>query len=33
MTFLDTEVIRVLEEVLPARFGGSPTDCQLVEDD
>ena len=25
MTFLDTDVIRVLEEVLPARFGGGPT--------
>jgi hypothetical protein len=32
MTFLDTDVIRVLEEVLPARFGGGPTDYQLVED-
>jgi hypothetical protein len=31
MTFLDTDVIRVLEEVLPARFGGGPTDYQLVE--
>src|SRR5262249_44513834 len=33
MTFLDTDVIRVLEEVLPARFGGGPTDYQLVEED
>jgi hypothetical protein len=33
MTFLDTNVIRVLEEVLPARFGGAPTDYQLVEDE
>jgi hypothetical protein len=32
MTFLDADVIRVLEEVLPARFGGGPTDYQLVED-
>ena len=31
MTFLDTDVIRVLEEVLPARFGGVPTHYQLVE--
>ena len=31
MTFLDTDAIRVLEEVLPARFGGTPTDYQLVE--
>lgn len=33
MTFFDTDVIRVLEEVLPARFGGGPTDYQLVEED
>ncbi len=33
MTFLDTDIIRVLEEVLPARFGGAPTDYQLVEDE
>ena len=33
MTFLDTDVIRVLEEVLPARFGGTPTDYQLLEDE
>ena len=32
MTFLDTDVIRVLEEVLPRRFGGGPTDYQLVEE-
>ena len=31
MTFIDTDVIRVLEEVLPSRFGGVPTDYQLVE--
>ncbi len=31
VTFLDVDVIRVLEEVLPARFGGGPTDYQLVE--
>jgi hypothetical protein len=31
MTFLDADVIRVLEEVLPARFGGGRTDYQLVE--
>jgi hypothetical protein len=31
MTFLDTDVIRVLEEVLPTRFGGGPTDYQLLE--
>jgi len=32
MTFDDTDVIRVLEEVLPGRFGGGPTDYQLIED-
>jgi hypothetical protein len=31
MTLLDADVIRVLEEVLPARFGGGPIDYQLVE--
>src|SRR5262249_41055382 len=33
MTFLDSDVIRVLDEILPARFGGGPTDYQLVEDE
>jgi len=33
MTFLDIDVIRVLEETLPARFGGGPADYQLVEDE
>jgi hypothetical protein len=33
MTFLDTDVIRVLDEVLPARFGGGPTHYQLVEEE
>ena len=33
MTFLDTDVIRVLEEVLPAGFGGAPTDYQLLEEE
>jgi hypothetical protein len=31
MTFADADVIRVLEHVLPARFGGGPTDYQLQE--
>src|SRR3990172_2291094 len=31
VTFLDGDVIRVLEDVLPGRFGGGPTDYQLVE--
>ena len=33
MTFLDTDVVRILEEVLPARCGGGPTDYQLVEEE
>jgi hypothetical protein len=32
MTFLDKDVIQVLEAVLPGRFGGGPTDYQLVEE-
>lgn len=31
MNFLDADVIRVLEDVLPKRFGGGPTDYQLAE--
>ena len=31
MTFLDTDIVRLLEQDLPARFGGGPTDFQLVE--
>jgi hypothetical protein len=31
MSLLDAEVARTLEEVLPGRFGGAPTDYQLVE--
>ncbi|MBM3859571.1 MAG: hypothetical protein FJ395_07975 [Verrucomicrobia bacterium] len=33
MTFSGTDVIRVLEQVLPLRFGGLPTDYQLVEEE
>jgi hypothetical protein len=33
MTFLDRDVARVLDETLPARFGGGPTDYQLIEDE
>jgi hypothetical protein len=33
MTFYDVEVVRILEQVLPGRFGGGPTDYQLVEDE
>jgi hypothetical protein len=31
MNFLDADVVRVLEETLPARFGGGPTRYQLLE--
>jgi hypothetical protein len=31
MTFLDTDIIPILEETLPGRFGGGPADYQLVE--
>jgi hypothetical protein len=31
VTFLGAELVRILEETLPARFGGAPTDYQLVE--
>jgi hypothetical protein len=30
-TFLDADVVHVLEELLPSRFGGSPAHYQLVE--
>jgi hypothetical protein len=33
MTFLHVDVLRILEEVLPARCGGGPGDYQLVEDE
>ncbi len=32
MTFVDADVVHILEEVLPRRFGGGPTDYQLVEE-
>lgn len=31
MTFVGTDFVRVIEEVLPSRFGGSSTDYQMVE--
>jgi phenylacetate-coenzyme A ligase PaaK-like adenylate-forming protein len=31
VTFLGTELLRLVEEVLPTSFGGAPTDYQLVE--
>jgi hypothetical protein len=33
MALLDAEIVRVLEEELPKRFGGGPTDYQLLEDE
>jgi hypothetical protein len=33
MTFLDVDVARILDETLPGRFGGGPTDYQLVEEE
>jgi len=33
VTLVGTDILRILEEVLPARFGGAPTDYQLVEQD
>jgi hypothetical protein len=33
MTFFDFKLVRVLEEVLPLRFGGGPLDYQLVEEE
>jgi hypothetical protein len=33
MNFAAAELVRVLEEVLPARFGGAPTHYQLLEDE
>ena len=33
MTFLDVDVIRILDEILPARFGGVPGQYQLVEEE
>jgi hypothetical protein len=33
VNLLDADVIRVLEDVLPARFGGGPTHYQLVEEE
>jgi hypothetical protein len=32
-TLVGSEMIRILEEVLPARFGGSPLDYQLLEEE
>ena len=33
VTLVGSEMIHILEEVLPARFGGSPLDYQLIEEE
>jgi hypothetical protein len=33
MTFIGTDLVRIIEEVLPARFGGASTDYQMVEEE
>ncbi|MEW5900217.1 MAG: hypothetical protein AB1715_02005 [Acidobacteriota bacterium] len=33
MTFLDADIVEVLEKKLPACFGGNPFDYQLIEED
>lgn len=32
MTFASSNLLQILEDVLPARFGGAATDYQLVEE-
>jgi hypothetical protein len=33
VTLVGTDMVRILEEVLPARFGGGPLDYQLLQDE
>jgi hypothetical protein len=33
MACFDSDIIRILEDLLPSRFGGAPTDYQLAEDE
>jgi hypothetical protein len=33
MTFVGTDILRIIEEVLPAKFGGASTDYQMVEEE
>ncbi len=33
MTFIGSDLIRLVEDVLPARFGGGATDYQFVEEE
>jgi hypothetical protein len=33
MTFVGTDLVRVIEEILPHRFGGASTDYQMIEEE
>jgi hypothetical protein len=33
MTFISMDLVRIIDEILPARFGGSSTDYQMVEEE
>ena len=33
MTFVGTELLRIIEEVLPTKFGGASTDYQMIEEE
>ena len=33
MSFVGTDLLRIIEEVLPAKFGGASTDYQMVEEE
>jgi phenylacetate-coenzyme A ligase PaaK-like adenylate-forming protein len=33
MTFIGTDLVRIIEDVLPAKFGGASTDYQVVEEE
>jgi hypothetical protein len=33
MSFVGTDILRIIEEVLPAKFGGASTDYQVVEEE
>ena len=33
MTLVGTDMLRILDEVLPARFGGTPLDYQVLEEE
>jgi hypothetical protein len=33
VTLIGSDMVRILEEVLPSRFGGSPLDFQLLEEE